>query len=131
MNILSEIEAAGLIVSLAGDQLKITNPSRLAARLKNLMIANKPEIIKQLSSAQVQHDVREQIETRHQEPTAAIKIYRYRVTDKPNSELTVITHDKEPSEIKEGLLNRYGARLIAVYEQGNYVTMTPPTETKH
>ena len=62
---------------------------------------------------------------------SAIKVYCYRVTDKPDSELTVITHGKALAEIKEGLLNRYGDRFIAVYEPGNYIAMTPPTHTKH
>jgi len=38
------------------------------------------------------------------ETTTAIKVYCYRVTDKPDSELTLITHGKPLAEVPRGLV---------------------------
>ena len=117
MNILSEIKQAGLVVSMAGAQLKIGNPSRLTAGLRNLIIANKPEIIKQLTAAQIQHDIRNCLEDK----PAVMTGYCYRVTDKPDSILIVNTPGESLPEITKGLQLKYGNRLLEVY----------PMPTKH
>ncbi|MDO9048990.1 MAG: hypothetical protein Q7U66_14820 [Methylobacter sp.] len=146
MNILSEIEAAGLVVSLAGDRLEISNPSRLTAELKNLMIANKQEIIKQLSGTQLQQDIREQIEERaaimeydggltrrdaEAAATAAIRVYCYRMKDKPTTELTVIMPGTELTEALEKMRNKYGDRLLDVYPSPYCIAGILVNTTKH
>lgn len=48
------------------------------------------------------------------EITAIMRAYYYRVTDKPDSELTVCT-DHSFEEVRESLLLRYGDKLLSVY----------------
>lgn len=137
MDALKEIKQAGLIISLAGDQLKVDNAERLTDRLRSLIRTNKPALVKQLSKTnaakanELQNDIREQIEERaaimefdgglsrkeaEQAATAAIRVYCFRVKEKPNSELVVIMPNTELDEARKSLMLRYGERLLAVYE---------------
>ena len=117
MNILSEFNKAGLNVSLVGDQLKVSNPSRLTTGLRNIITANKSQLAKELTAAQIQHEIRGRLEDK---PTV-ISSYCYRVTDKPNSILTVNTSGESLLEITGALQLKFGDRLIEVY----------PMPTKH
>jgi len=129
MNILNDINTAGLNISLVGDRLKVANPEKLNDSLRNLIRTNKAEIIKQLSVAQIQQNIREQIEERAaiQEfdgglqradadvaAAKSMRVYCYRVTDKPNSELTVIMPNTELIEAEAKLREKYGDRLLSV-----------------
>jgi len=137
MDALKEIKQAGLIISLAGDQLKVDNAERLTDRLRSLIRTNKPALVSQLSRTnaakanELQNDIREQIEERaaimefdgglsrkeaEQAATAAIRVYCFRVKEKPNSELVVIMPNTELDEARKSLMLRYGERLLAVYE---------------
>ncbi len=137
MDALKEIKQAGLIISLAGDQLKVDNAERLTDRLRSLIRTNKPALVSQLSKTnaakanELQNDIREQIEERaaimefdgglsrkeaEQAATAAIRVYCFRVKEKPNSELVVIMPNTELDEARKSLMLRYGERLLAVYE---------------
>lgn len=131
MNVLSEINQAGLQISLAGEQIKIANPKKLTDGLRSLIRNNKQEIIRQLSAAQHQQDIRECIEERaaimefdgglsrkdaERAAAAAIRVYCYRVKDKPNSELVVIMPNTELDEAYASLRLRFGDRLLTVYE---------------
>jgi hypothetical protein len=111
MNILNELTNAGLNISLAGAHLKVANPSRLTTGLRNIITTNKSQITKELTAAQIQHEIRGRLEDK---PTV-ISSYCYRVTDKPNSILTVNTHSQSLLEITETLKEKYGGRLIEVY----------------
>jgi len=137
MDALKEIKQAGLIISLAGDQLKVDNAERLTDRLRSLIRTNKPALVSQLSKTnaakanELQNDIREQIEERaaimefdgglsrkeaEQAATASIRVYCFRVKEKPNSELVVIMPNAELDEARKSLMLRYGERLLAVYE---------------
>lgn len=131
MNALSEINQAGLHISLEGDRLKVANSRKLTNELRNLIRTNKQEIIKQLLSVQLQQNIREQIEERaaimefdgglsrkdaEQEAVVAIRVYCYRVKDKPDTELTVIMPNTELNEAYQNLKLKYGDRLLTVYE---------------
>lgn len=137
MDALKEIKQAGLIISLAGDQLKVDNAERLTDRLRSSIRTNKPALVSQLSKTnaakanELQNDIREQIEERaaimefdgglsrkeaEQAATASIRVYCFRVKEKPNSELVVIMPNAELDEARKSLMLRYGERLLAVYE---------------
>jgi hypothetical protein len=96
MNLLGEINRAGLLLSLAGDRIKVDNPSKLTDDLRNLLRANKREIIRLLSCKD------------------APQVYCYRVTDKPNAKLTVIMPGTELEEATEHLQAMFGSRLLEV-----------------
>jgi hypothetical protein len=146
MNLLNEINQAGLIVSLVGDRIKVDNPAKLTDGLRNLLRTNKQEIIRQLSGAQLQQNIREQIEERsaimeydgglsrkdaEQAAAAAIRVYCYRMKDKPNSELTAIMPGTELDEARENLKNKFGDRLLEVYPSPYCMTGTLANSTKH
>lgn len=129
MNILNDITNAGLNISLVGDQLRIANPERLNDSLRDLIRANKSEIIKYFSNTQLLQDIRERTEERsaimefdgglsRQDADAAaaksMRVYCYRVKSKPNSELTVIMPNTELPEAIEKLKEKYGDRLLSV-----------------
>lgn len=111
MNILSEIKTAGLLLSMVRDQLQVANPSKLTAALRLLITGNKPEIINQLTAAQIQHDIRDRLEDKPSISTC----YCFRVTDKPNSILTVNSQHPTLAAAKQSLVQKYGARLIDCY----------------
>lgn len=129
MNILNDITNAGLNISLVGDQLRIANPERLNDSLRDLIRANKSEIIKYFSNTQLLQDIRERTEERsaimefdgglsRQDADAAaaksMRVYCYRVKSKPNSELTVIMPNTELPEAIEKLKEKYDDRLLSV-----------------
>ena len=130
MNILNDITNAGLNISLAGDQLRIANPEKLNDSLRDLIRANKSEIIKYFSNTQLLQDIRERNEersaimefdgglSRQDADVAAAKsmrVYCYRVTDKPDSELVTLKPNVELAEATQELKERYGDRLLDVY----------------
>lgn len=131
MSALSRIEKAGFKVFLAGDSLGITPENNLTDTQRDYIKTHKQEIIRQLSGAQLQQDIREQIEERaaimeydgglsrqeaEQAAAAAIRVYCYRVKEKPNSELVAIMPNTELNEAYESLRLKYGDRLLTVYE---------------
>jgi hypothetical protein len=153
MTALSKLEAAGFIVALVDDRLNVT-PTRspLNDTQREYIRQHKTEIITQLSKTKASHsnellqDIREQIEeraaimeydgglSRHDAElaaTKAIRVYCYRVTDKPDRELTVIMPNTELDEAKEKLKYKYGARLIDVYPSPYNMGGMIPSDTKH
>ena len=129
MNLLNDITNAGLNISLVGDRLRIANPEKLNDSLRDLIRANKSEIIKYFSNTQLLQDIRERTEersaimefdgglSRQDADVAAAKsmrVYCYRVKSKPNSELTVIMPNTELPEAIEKLKEKYGDRLLSV-----------------
>jgi hypothetical protein len=129
MNILNDITNAGLNISLVGDQLRIANPEKLNDSLRDLIRANKSEIIKYFSNTQLLQDIRERTEERSAimefdgglsrqdadvAATKSMRVYCYRVKSKPNSELTVIMPNTELPEAIEKLKEKYGDRLLSV-----------------
>lgn len=135
MSALSKIEAAGFVVTLVDGGIDVTpTKSELTDKQRDYIRTNKQEIIRQLSSAQLQQDIREQIEERaaimeydgglsrkdaEQAAAAAIRVYCYRVKEKPDSELVVIMPNTELNEAYENLRLKYGDRLLTVYENTN------------
>ena len=110
MNILSEIKTAGLLLSMVGDQLQVANSSKLTTALRALITGNKPEIIKQLTAAQIQHDIRGRLEDRPEISTS----YCYQVIDKPDAVLTLISR-QSVAVAKQSLVQKFGDRLIGFY----------------
>ncbi len=137
MDALSKIESEGFNVSLVGGNLSVSPASNLTQPQREFLKLHKQELIRQLSSTQLQQDIREQIEERaaimeydggltrkeaEQAATAAIRVYCYRVKDKPHSELVVIMPNTELDEAIENLKNKYGDRLLDVYPSPHCIT---------
>lgn len=111
MTILSEVKKSGLLLSMVGDQLQVSNPSKLTIALRALITGNKSEIIKQLTAAQIQHDIRDRLEDKPSISTC----YCFRVTDKPDSILTVNSQHPTLAAAKQSLVQKYGTKLIDCY----------------
>ncbi|MDD5319145.1 MAG: hypothetical protein PHD43_00765 [Methylococcales bacterium] len=58
----------------------------------------------------------------------AIRVYCYRVKDKPISELTVIMPNTELDEAYQKLKLKYGDRLLTVYERPCFTTDNKPNQ---
>lgn len=130
MTALSKIQSAGFVVSIVNGNLNVTpTKTELTDTQRTFIKSHKSEIIKQLSVAQIQQNIRDQIEERaaimefdggllraDAELAAAksMRVYCYRVTDKPNSELTVIMPNTELIEAEAKLKEKFGDRLLSV-----------------
>jgi hypothetical protein len=131
MSALSKIKNAGFDVVLVDGFIEISPADALTDAQRNYIKSHKQEIIKQLSGTQLQQDIRERIEERaaimeydggltrkeaEQAAAAAIRVYCYRVKEKPDSELVAIMPNTELDEAYENLRLKYGDRLLTVYE---------------
>ncbi len=130
MTALSKIQSAGFVLALVNGKLNVTPTKAALTDTQRIFIkSNKSEIIKQLSVAQIQQNIREAIEERaaimefdgglHRADAdvaaaKSMRVYCYRVTDKPKSLLTANMPDKTLDDAKEILRNKYGGRLISV-----------------
>jgi len=131
MNTLLKIKEAGFDISLVDGFIEISPADALTDTQRDYIKTHKQELIRQLSGTQLQQDIREQIEERaaimeydgglsrkdaEQAAAAAIRVYCYRVKEKPNSELVAIMPNTELDEAYENLRLQYGDRLLTVYE---------------
>lgn len=131
MNTLLKIKEAGFDISLVDGFIEISPADALTDIQRDYIKTHKQELIRQLSGTQLQQDIREQIEERaaimeydgglsrqeaEQAAAAAIRVYCYRVKEKPNSELVAIMPNTELNEAYENLRLKYGDRLLTVYE---------------
>lgn len=98
MNALAKIKQAGFEVVLDGAGFTVAPSSALTQNQRDFLKLHKAEIIKEL------------VETA---AAQRLQVFNYRVTDKPDSELTVCTTDNLV-EVEEGLINKYGERLLTV-----------------
>lgn len=147
MSALSKIESAGFVVALVDGGLDVTpTKTALTDSQRAYIKSHKQEIIKQLSGTQLQQDIREQIEERaaimeydggltrkdaEQAAAAAIRVYCYRVKEKPDSELVAIMSGVELDEASKSLKLRYGDRLLDVYPSPYCMAGTLANSTKH
>ena len=140
MSALIKIQSAGFDVALVNGNLNITPTKTELTDAQRIFIKkNKTEIVKEFSATQLQQDIRERTEERaaimkidgglsHQDAdfaaTNAMRVYCYRITDNPDSELVAIKPNVELAEATQELRQRYGDRLL---------TVTPMTfnQTKH
>lgn len=140
MSALLKIQSAGFDVALVNGNLNITPTKTELTDAQRIFIKkNKTEIVKEFSATQLQQDIRERTEERaaimefdgglsRQDAdvaaTNAMRVYCYRVTDNPGSELVAIKPNVELAEATQELRQRYGDRLL---------TVTPMTfnQTKH
>jgi hypothetical protein len=63
-----------------------------------------------------------------QAAVSAIRVYCYRIKDKPNAELTVLMSNTELDEAYQNLHLKYGDRLVTVYERPRLTTDKKPNQ---
>ena len=131
MSALLKIQSAGFDVALINGNLNITPTKAELTDAQRIFIKkHKTEIVKEFSATQLQQDIRERTEeraaimefdgglSRQDADVAAAKsmrVYCYRVTDKPDSELVTLKPNVELAEATQELKERYGDRLLEVY----------------
>lgn len=146
MNTLLKIKEAGFDISLVDGFIEVSPADALTDTQRDYIKSHKQALIRQLSCAQLQQDIREQIEERaaimeydggltrrdaEQAATSSIRVYCYRMRDKPSTELTVIMPGTELTEALEKMRNKYGDRLLDVYPSPYCITGTPVNTTNH
>jgi hypothetical protein len=130
MSALLKIQSAGFDVALVNGNLNITPTKTELTDAQRIFIKkNKTEIAKEISATQIQQNIRDSIEERaaimefdgglsRQDAdvaaTNAMRVYCYRVTDKPDSELVTLKPNVELTEATQELKERYGDRLLSV-----------------
>ncbi len=131
MSALLKIQSAGFDVALINGNLNVTPTKKPLTDIQRIFIKkHKTEIVKEFSATQLQQDIRERTEeraaimefdgglSRQDADVAAAKsmrVYCYRVTDKPDSELVTLKPNVELTEATQELKERYGDRLLEVY----------------
>jgi hypothetical protein len=152
MNALARMIKAGFDINLVDGFIEIHPASSLNMQQREFVKLHKAEIMAQLSiikaakTNELLQDIQEQIEeraaimefdgglSRHdavQAAIRAIRVYCYRVTDKPDRELTVIMPNTELDEAVEKLKVKYGDRLLDVYTSPYCMTGVIANSTKH
>ena len=111
MTALSKIQSAGFVLALVNGNLNVTpTKTKLTDTQRTFIKSHKSEIIKQLTSAQIQHDIRDRLEDRPEISTS----YCYQLKDKPDAVLTLISRQSVASA-KQSLVQKFGDRLIGFY----------------
>ena len=140
--IMADLTRSGFALALDGERLLLSPSDRLDDRLRALIRDHKGELIALLQEARQGHpppltpdqdaDIEETIAERaailefdgglprHQaeaQATRAMRVYRYRVTDKPHDWLVMIAPGCDLDEARRILIGRFGeTRLIDVRE---------------
>ena len=130
MSALLKIQSAGFDVALVNGNLNITPTKKEFTDAQRIFIKkHKTEIVKEISATQIQQNIRDSIEERaaimefdgglsRQDAdvaaTNAMRVYCYRITDNPDSELVAIKPNVELAEATQELRQRYGDRLLTV-----------------
>jgi hypothetical protein len=122
MSALTKIKEAGFSLTLEGDNLKIIPFSKLTEQQLTFLKLHKLEIVSELKAGkaeQLKHGA---------DAEQAIKVYCYRVKEKPDSELVAIMPGASLAEAQESLSLRFGDNLIEVYENTRHEPEPPPLE---
>jgi hypothetical protein len=126
----------GILMHARGDRLSVASRAPLTDQQRAWIRAHKVELLRLLGDAVPTHpelsgEDREAAEERatarkldgseSKERTAgqapsAIRVYRYRLIDKPDTWLTMIAPDCDLEEARRSLTLRFGERLTAVVE---------------
>jgi hypothetical protein len=135
-DIITSAQAIGAELWADGATLRWRCPGGLPEELKAVLVAHKPQLLALLSSAPAlssedheaieeaieeraairEHDGGESRETAEREARSAMRVYRYRVTDKPDTWLTMIAPGCDLADAQHTLELRFPGRLLEVQE---------------
>lgn len=132
---LTRMQAAGLVLRAEGERLHYRSPVPLTATQLEFLRQHKAELLRLLTSPPIapqdhdaiqeaaeeraairQLDGGEPCEVAEQQARAAMRVYQYRITDKPTSWLTLIAPGCDLDEARRLLARRFHSRLIEVIE---------------
>jgi hypothetical protein len=130
------MQAAGILMRARGDRLSVASRTPLTEQQRTWIRAHKVDLLRLLtdavpSPAELNGEGREAIEERATfrtldggasgkataaRPPSPMRVYRYRLLDKPDTWLTMIAPDCDLEEARRSLVLRFGERLTAVVE---------------
>jgi hypothetical protein len=130
------MQAAGLVLRAEGERLHYRSPVPLTAAQLDFLRAHKAELLRLLSTPPaITHEDRQAVEeaiaeraairefdggepraVAEREARSAMRVYQYRITDKPTSWLTLIAPGCRLDEARRLLARRFDSRLIEVIE---------------
>ena len=130
------MHAAGILMRARGDRLSVASPTPLTEQQRTWIRAHKVELLRLLteavpSPAELKGEDWEATEERAtfrtlhggasgkataERPPSPMRVYRYRLLDKPDTWLTMIAPDCDLEEARRSLALRFGERLTAVVE---------------
>ena len=133
---LTQMHAAGILMRACGDRLSVASPTPLTEQQRTWIRAHKVELLRLLteavpSPAELKGEDWEATEERAtfrtlhggasgkataERPPSPMRVYRYRLLDKPDTWLTMIAPDCDLEEARRSLALRFGERLTAVVE---------------
>ena len=130
------MQAAGILMRARGDRLSVASRAPLTDQQRAWIRAHKVELLRLLTEAvpcpaELKGEDREAVKKRPtfrtlnggasrketaERPASLMRVYRYRLLDKPDSWLTMISPDCDLDEARRSLALRFGERLTAVVE---------------
>ena len=132
----TRMQAVGILMRARGDRLSVASRAPLTDRQRAWIRAHKVELLRLLAgavpapldltgedreAAEERPTVRapgggESTERARGDERCAMRVYRYRLIDKPDTWLTMIAPDCDLEEARGSLRLRFGERLTAVVE---------------
>ena len=127
-HVLASLAAAGIELRSDGGNLRARPRERITDEHRAMIRANKSELIRFLTTAE-REEIEEAIGERaaiqeydgglsrteaERQANAAMRVYQYRVTDKPKSWLILIAPNCDLAKARRSLEWRFGERLIEV-----------------
>ena len=134
----TRMQAVGILMRARGDRLSVASRAPLTDQQRAWIRAHKVELLRLLAEAapnpfepsgedregaEQPAVVRESRETTTGEARPAMQVYRYRLTEKPDTWLTMIAPDCDREEARRSLWLRFGERLTAVVEHLHRATL--------
>ena len=133
---LTQMNAAGILMRARGDRLSVASRIPLTDQQRVWIRAHKVELLRLLTEAvpcpaELKGEDREAIEERTtfrtldsgasreataERPPSSMRVYRYRLLDKPDTWLTMIAPDCDLEEARRCLRLRFGERLTEVVD---------------
>jgi len=133
---LTQMKAAGILMRARGDRLSVASRAPLTNQQRAWIRAHKVELLRLLteavpSGAELKGEDWETIEERAtfrtldggasgkaaaEQPPSSMRVFRYRLLDKPDIWLTMIAPDCDLDEARRSLALRFGEKLTTVVE---------------
>lgn len=139
-DLLTRMEGAAILLCARGDRLSVASPVRLTDRQRTWIRAHKWELLQLLAdlappTVPLTGDAGEATQERttlrarpngeamgasSAQAPSAMRVYRYRLDDKPATWLTMIAPNCDLDEARRCLRLRFGERLTEVVEQRHW-----------
>jgi hypothetical protein len=120
-DLLARMDGAAIVLSARGDRLSVASPVPLNDRQRTWIRAHKMELLQLLAelappTGALTGDAGEATGASTAQAPSAMRVYHYRLDDKPATWLTMIAPNCDLEEARRCLRLRFGERLTDVVE---------------